>query len=170
MRWLKLALAAALCTAVALAIWHGVVPRYLCDTEKKRTELWLDTARESGSIDRRIAVARAAIPRLMQCVEHDPADYEALFLLAVARRDAEQREAALRTFEATLALNERPEIHTNVGILQLEQGRLEEARQNLLRAAYFNIAFSGEVDQALAAELYAEVEKRQARLRAQAGR
>ena len=170
MRWIRIATAAALCAAIALAIAREIVPRYQCSAEKKRTELWLYASRESGSLDRRVAVARGAIPRLMHCVESDPSDYEALFLLGVARHTADQHEAAMQAFSAALALNERPEIYTYIGILQLETGQAKAARENLLRAAYFNIASTGDVEQSLAAELYAEVEKRSERLRTRVGK
>src|SRR5688572_8786526 len=104
MRILRIALAAALCVVVALVIQRRVATRYQCSAEKKRTELWLETASESGSSERAMAVARGAIPRLMRCVESDPSDYEALFLLGRARTVAEQHEAALQAFQASLAV------------------------------------------------------------------
>jgi tetratricopeptide (TPR) repeat protein len=170
MRLVRIAVAATLSVAVALVIWQRILPRYECSAQKKKAELWLESASEAGSFDRRISVARGVIPRLMHCVENDPSDYEALFLLGVARYEAGQREAAMQAFSVALALNERPEIYTSLGIMQLETGQATAARENLLRAASFNIAFSGEVEASLAAELYAEVEKRRERLRARIGK
>src|SRR5689334_5023170 len=165
MRLIRIAVATALCVAVALAIVRNIVPRYACSAEKKRTEAWLETAQESASPDRRIAVARNAIPRLQRCIESDPSDYETLFLLGVARREAEQQEAALRTFEAALALNERPETYTNIALLQLEMGRGEEARRNFLHAVYFNLNMISYVDHAWRVEMEAAVHEREARLK-----
>lgn len=166
MRILKLAVAAALCLTIALVIQRGIVTRYQCSAEKKRTELWLVTASESGSPERALSVARGAIPRLMRCVESDPSDYEALFLLGQARSAAEQREAALQTFQASLAINERPETYANVGILQLEAGNAEEARRNLLQAVYFHANIITEVEDTFGLELFTAAEERQRRLNA----
>jgi tetratricopeptide (TPR) repeat protein len=168
MRVIRIAVAAALCAVVALAIARNIVPRYQCSVEKKRTEAWLATVSESRSPDRRIAVARQAIPRLLQCVERDPSDYEALFLLGVARREAEQQEAALQAFSSSLALNERPETYTSVALLQLERGQAEEARHNLRQAAYFHLDIVDHVDHAMRVELTEAAEARQARLKARA--
>lgn len=170
MRVIRLALAAAFCVVVALVIQRHIVSRYACSAEKKRTELWLDTAQQSGSHERRLAVARDAVPRLLQCIERHPSDYEALFLLGVARREAEQPEAALQAFAASLALNERPETYTSVALLQLEMGKAEEARRNFLRAVYFNLDMIDYVDHFMRVEMQTAVEQRQARLKAAAAR
>lgn len=169
MRWIRIALAAALCAAVALAIARNTVPRYQCSIEKKRTEAWLAGVDESGSLDRRIAVARSRIPPLLHCVEQDPSDYEALFLLGAARREAEQHDAALQAFASSLALNERPETYTSVALLQFERGRTEEARRNLLQAVYFHLDMIDHVDYAMRVEMEAAVRERQARLKRRAG-
>lgn len=164
MRILKIAVAAAACAAAVLVIARGIVPRYQCSAEKKRSELWMRGARDA-SLDQRMTVARAAIPRLMHCVETDPSDYEAMFLLGVAQMEAEQKEAAVRTFQAALAVNERPETYTRLGLLQLELGDAEEARRNLLRAAYFNLhLMEGALSPDLAWELSYAAQQRRKRL------
>ena len=167
MRLLKIAIAAALCVVVALVIQRRIFARYQCSAEKKRTELWLETASESGPSERANAVARGAVPRLMRCVESDPSDYEALFLLGRARTLAQQREAALQAYQASLAVNERPETYANVGILQLEAGNAEEARRNLLQAVYFHANIIKDVEGTFGMELYTAAEDRQRRLNAQ---
>jgi tetratricopeptide (TPR) repeat protein len=164
-RSIKLVAALSACIAVALVIQRELVPRYACNAEKKRTELWLDTARESGSPERQLAVARAAIPRLTRCAEFDPGDYEALFLLGVARYDAGQKEAALNAYAASLAVNERPETYTNIGSIQLEQGKLDAARQNLFRAMHFHANVVIHFDPLMRHELQTEFDARQARLK-----
>lgn len=170
MRVLRIAVAAALCLTVALVIRRDIVTRYQCSAEKKRTQLWMDSARQSETLDGRMAVARGAIPRLMRCVESDPSDYEALFLLGVAHSEAGQKEAAMRSFEAALALNERPEIYASMGILQLEAGRPEEGRSNLLHAAYFNFYMMADlVAPPFNRELYNAAEARRQRLAAEKG-
>ena len=164
MRVIRLVLAIALVATVALVLQHRVVMRYQCDAEKKKTELWLETA---PNPERAMAVARGAIPRLLQCVENDPSDYEALFLLGRARDEAEQKEAALQAFQASLAVNERPETFANVGILQLETGHAEEARANLLQAVFFHANVIKDVEGTFGLELYTAAEDRQRRLNAQ---
>lgn len=166
MRFARLAAAAAFCVAAGLTIAGNIAPRWQCSIEKNRIELWLEGARQSESIERRMAIARGQIPRLMQCVEHDPSDYETLFLLGVARRDAGQHEAALQAFSSSLALNERPETYLNVALLQFEAGNADEARRNLLRAVYFNLDMIDEVDHAMREEMQSAVVERQNRLRA----
>ena len=168
MRSIRIAIAAVLCAVVALAIVRNVVPRFQCSAEKKRTEGWLETARESGSLDRRIAVARDAIPHLLRCVERDPSDYEALFLIGVARREAEQNDAALQAFSSSLALNERPETYASIALLQLEMGKAEEARRNFRQAVYFNLDMIDYVDAAMREEMQTAALERQARLKERA--
>lgn len=151
--------------AVIFVIQRDLVTRYQCSVEKKKAELWMETATESSTLARRRTIARGAIERLSRCIQNDPSDFEALFLLAVARSEAGQKEAALQTFEAALDLNERPEIYASIGVLHLEAGRPAEALRNLLPAAYFNLYLARDVvAPALAWDLYVEAEKRQQRL------
>lgn len=167
MRVIKMVVAAAMVVAVALAIQRNILPRYHCSAEKKRAELWMESARESESLERRAAIARGVIPRLVRCAEIDPSDHEALFLLGVARNEAEHKELALQAFEAALRLNERPEIYAWLGLLKLEAGRTEEGRADLLEAAHFNYFMIRDlVTPALAWELYAAGEERREQLAA----
>jgi len=98
-------------------------------------------------------IGRAAIPRLKECIDHDPGDFEAVYLLGTAAEIAGQQELALANYQKALDLNERPEIYASLGVLQLQMGQYEEAMQNLRQAILFNSYFAMSISSPLREEM-----------------
>jgi len=162
-RLARMALAVLAVAASVFAAYHWCWRRYRCEVVKEESAARVKSAYQYP-VAMRIEIARAVIPSLRQCADYDPGDFRAPFLLGSAAAAAEQNEMALSNYESALRLNERPEIYANIGLLQLELGRAEDARRNLTRAAIFNTAILASISEPLQSQLYAVARERKERL------
>jgi hypothetical protein len=160
----KAVLALALIATSALAAHRLCWLRYRCEVDKDRLNDRLLRALDRPAHERE-AIGRASISRLRECADYDEADYHSRFLLGMAAEAAGQKELALSQYRSALQLNERPEIYTRIGVLQLDARQPDEARRNLLRAVTFNAAFVRAVSPPLRTELLDAARNRQERLR-----
>ena len=164
MRATRIALAIALCMASASAISRICWTAYRCNVDKKIADRSLKRVMENASNEAQQQAGAMTVPSLTRCVEKEPQDYEAWTLLGLAQDMAGQKSAALSSYNTALALNERPELYANVGLLYLETGQPRAARRAFLLACSFNLVYSDLVDSPLRSELRTEVEARRARL------
>jgi len=143
--------------------------RLRCERDKYAIVQRLDYVRDADAYTKN-TVAREILPRLRACVEQDPSDFQARFLMAKAATHAGQDQLALSLYQEAADLNQRPEIYASIGLLHLKAGRVNEARENLMRATMFNTHFAGYVAQPLQDELQAAVIARRERLLEEAKR
>jgi tetratricopeptide (TPR) repeat protein len=100
-----------------------------------------------------------------QCLEIFPNDPDFRILLASNQHILGQYEDAERNYRLALALNDRADAYAFLALLELDLGRIEEARRHLYHAALFDVAFLELVSSPMKEEIYAEVVKRHTQLR-----
>ncbi|HEX7833602.1 MAG TPA: hypothetical protein VF787_28375 [Thermoanaerobaculia bacterium] len=137
---------------------------YTCDIEKKNADRRLYRAFHGTSDSDRDAIGRATMARLKPCMDRDSSDYQLRVSYGMAAQAAGQKDLAMEMYRSALALNERPEILANIAELQFEMGQPEEAKQNLLRACAFHIAYVRKVGEPMRSELFEAVQARRKRL------
>jgi tetratricopeptide (TPR) repeat protein len=140
MKWLRATAAVLIVAACALAATRLVIPRLRCNRDKAIVNS--ATMRlERGAADyERTVQARQLAEMCRRCLERFPNDYEFHLLLASNEAFVGDLEGAEQSYRRSLALNERPEALAYLAVMQLGQGKTEEARKNLYRAALFNLA------------------------------
>jgi tetratricopeptide (TPR) repeat protein len=164
MKWLRTLVALLAVASSAASAWRLVLPRYGCNRDKGIVNSW--TIRlSSGPADyERTTKAQELAEMCRVCLEHFPNDYELHYLLAANEAFLGDDEGAERSYRRSIALNERPESLANLAVLQLVQGRTEEARGNLYHAALFNMAVVALVSEPLRSDVTNAVIDRHKRL------
>jgi O-antigen ligase len=160
------AVAVAAIAVTCLAAYRVGWMRYRTEVVKKRAEERL--YRDYSSDYERLRVARAVTSELAPYFENDPADYQTLFMMATAADNLKRKGQALTMYERALSLNQRPEIYANIAVLQLELGRADAARDNMMRAAIFNVLYVEQVADPLRGEIIVAVHDRFKRLQERA--
>ena len=168
MRIVRWILAAAIFAGGLAAAYFTCWMRYECDVVKKRAEDRL--YREGTSDYARLLAARSVMGELSRCLEHDPSDYQTLFLLAAAAENSGRREQAVDLYRRALSYNERPEIYANIAVLQFDLRQPDEATRNMMRACVFDLNHSLRVAQPMQFEIQRAVADRQDRLQALAAK
>lgn len=133
------ALATAVAVTVALFLaWTFCYWPYRCNRLMKPAQ-----ARALGALDSRNRVRAALIARdnavrVDACIHHVPSMLNLYMIAALNRRVVGQYEEAIALYERALTYDRRPEIYFQLGIVQLEAGRREDARRSLDRAVQFD--------------------------------
>lgn len=160
----------ALCALLVLGVsWlvgtRIVLPPLRCNVEKARViaaTILPDRARSTYGQIRR---ARRLETTCLRCLEALPNDSEFRTLLASNQRVLAQYAEAERNYRRSLELNERAETYAFLALLQLDRGRLEEAKQNLYHACLFDMTQVELVSSPLREEIYEAVMRRHMKLR-----
>jgi tetratricopeptide (TPR) repeat protein len=164
MKWLR-ALTALLAIAASVsAAWLLVVPRLGCNRDKAVVNAATIRLDRGPADDARTAEAMQLATICRRCLEQFPNDYEFHLLLGSNQQFYGDFDGAEQSFRRSLALSERPETLAYLAVMQLERGRPEEARQNLYRAALFNLSFVELVSDPLRTEIAQAVTARHQRL------
>jgi len=121
-----------------------------------------DRARNSYE---QISRARLMAAECSRCLESFPNDPEFRTLLASNQHVLAMDDEAERNYRRSLELNERAETYAFLAILQLDNGRVEEARKNLYHACLFDISLVELVSSPMREEVYEQVMQRHERLR-----
>jgi tetratricopeptide (TPR) repeat protein len=124
--------------ALALAIVRVPVSRYRANLERTEVNRLLDRAEKATSEYEKRRLALAAIEKASRWLALDPADYKLLVARGAAEALAGSPDRAIETYQQALTLNERREIYTYLGVLQMNRGEVDAAIENLTRAAAFN--------------------------------
>ncbi|HKR62493.1 MAG TPA: hypothetical protein VJZ00_02075 [Thermoanaerobaculia bacterium] len=150
--------------SAAAAAWKLVLPRYDCNHQKAIVNSW--TVRLDRETDEtvRIEKAREMIEICRRCLEQFPDDYELYLLLGSNETFLREYDDAEQSFRRSLALSERPETYAYLALAQLEEGKADEARKNLYRAALFNLSVVELVSEPMRSELAQAVTDRHRRL------
>jgi tetratricopeptide (TPR) repeat protein len=148
----------ALCLLLAGWRWHAVGKRVEANSYAAYTERSLAAAmrRFGGALPRRFMDDNLSI--LEHAREQDPASVEAAVSQAGYLFLLRRYEAAEKVYLEALELEERPEIHANLGRLYLQQERFEEAIASFEKAL--------KVDPQLAPTLNPLIESSRGELRA----
>jgi hypothetical protein len=156
--------------AVFVALWTLYrVPwtRQMCNIEKRRAEQLTTRAETIASDFARQATAVRAAERMERCIASFPSDWQCHVLEGALHQIAERKPAAMASYRAALALEERPEIYAAISILQLEQGQTEEGLRNAEKATTFNLEFAARYEPSLRDELWARARERERLLKAE---
>jgi tetratricopeptide (TPR) repeat protein len=148
----------------ALVAVRIVIPPLRCNLDKARVNaatVLPDRPRTYGQIRR----ARRLETMCLRCLEILPNDPEFRTLLGSNQRMLGQYDEAERNYRRSLDLAERAETYAFLALLQLDRGRLEEARQNLYHACLFNMSFVEMVSSPMREEIYEAVIQRHTKLR-----
>ena len=165
MRLLKAAVALLLVVVSAATAFRIVLPSIQCNDAKARANAATipgDRARRPFEEMRR---ARRTVAECERCRQAIPNDAEFRTLLASSQHVLGMDDEAERNYERSLALNERAQTYAFLALLQLDHGRIEEARQNLYHACLFDISLAELVSWPMRGEIYQAVMKRHERLR-----
>jgi tetratricopeptide (TPR) repeat protein len=165
MRALKAAVALLLVVTSAGVAYRIVLPTIHCNEEKARANAAMmirDRARSSYEQTRH---ARRTAAACIRCLQFFPNDSEFRVLLAANQHVLGIHEEAERNYRRALQLNDRAETYAFLALLQLDLGRVEEARQNLYRACLFDISLAELVSSPMREEIYEAVMQRHEKLR-----
>lgn len=169
MRALRIAAALLLAAACTLTAFRVVLPPLSCNLAKARANAAVtgrDRVRNPFNQIRRI---QRTVDECTRCLEAIPNDADMRSLLASAQQTLGMTAEAERNYQQALAFYERAETYAYLGLVQLDQGRFDEARQNLYRASLFNISFTELVSSPMREELYEAVMRRHEKLRESRG-
>lgn len=150
------------CTLVALRV---VLPPLRCNRVKARVNASTILPDRARNTYRQIRRARSLEAACLRCLEVLPNDADFLALLASNQRMLGLYDEAERNYRRSLALNERAETYAYLALLQIDRGRLEEARANMYRACLFDITQSELVSSPMREEIYEAVMARHTKLR-----
>jgi Tfp pilus assembly protein PilF len=164
MKAIRVLVALVILGCAAVAVHRHFWREYTCDIEKKNADRRLYRAFRDKNDSDRDAIGRATLARLKPCLDRDSSDYQLRVSYGMAAQAAGQKDLAMEMYRSALALNERPEILANIAELQFEMGQPNEARQNLLRACYFHIAYVRKVGEPMRRELFEAVQARRKQL------
>ncbi len=164
MKWLRTFLALLVVVASLTAAWRLVIPRYGCNRDKAIVNAWTIRLSRGPADYERTTKARELVEMCRRCLERFPNDNEFHLLLASNLLFVGDMEGAEQSFLRSIALNERPEAFAYLGVMQLEQGRTEEARKNLYHGALFNMTVVEAVSEPLRTEVAVAVITRHKRL------
>jgi tetratricopeptide (TPR) repeat protein len=165
MRALRVAAAVLVVAVCALTAARFVVPSLRCNRDKaiaNAATILRDRARSSYEQTLRARRMAAVCARCLGIFPNDP-DFRVL--LASNQHILGQYQDAERNYRLAIELNERPDAYAFLALLELDQGRVEEARRNLYHAALFDMSFVELVSSPMREEVYAEVMKRHEQMR-----
>src|SRR5512132_1561082 len=156
-RLAKILLPVVLAACSVAAVWYLVVVPWRCDLVCARTENRTRTAFSNRVSDQNAHIlARTSIDEIKPCLESDPTNVALYMIEAANFRILNRPEDAIAVYSRALQYDRRPELFLNLGLVQLETGRREEAIRNLELAVRFNPHVDSEiraVDTFLADEL-----------------
>jgi tetratricopeptide (TPR) repeat protein len=160
--------AAAALLVLAVCAWTAVrfvLPSLSCNRVKavvNTDSILRDRARSSYE---QVLRARKMAAACARCVEIFPNDPDFRILLASNQHVLGQYDAAERNYRLVLENNERADAYAFLALLELDLGRIEEARRHLYHAALFDMSFVELVSSPMREEIYVEVMKRHDQLR-----
>jgi tetratricopeptide (TPR) repeat protein len=165
MKAIKAIVALLLVGVSAFVAMRIVIPPLRCNIEKARVNAATVLPDRARNTYRQIRRARALAATCLRCLEVLPNDSEFRTLLASNQRMLGQYDEAERNYRRSLELNERAETYAFLALLQLDRGRLEEARQNLYHACLFDMSVVELVSSPTREEIYEAVMRRHMKLR-----
>lgn len=145
MRLLKYAAAIAVIVLAGMAINQTVVEPCRCDAEKLKAQKRLYQIYSLPSSARVMLSARQGVEQMERCARVSPLDVDMYMTLAGFQRVLGRSEEALVSYRTALRYDRRPEIFLNIGLIELDSGRLEAAIPPLVTACRFNVNFINEV-------------------------
>src|SRR5690349_772028 len=164
MKALRAVAALLLITVSALVARRIVLPPWRSNFDKARVNaatVLPDRPRTFGQVRR----ARQLETMCLRCLELIPNDVEFRTLLGSNQRMLGLYDDAERNYRQSIALTERAETYAFLALLQLDRGRLEEARQNLYHACLFDMNQVELVSSPMREEIYEAVIARHTKLR-----
>lgn len=170
MKTVKAFVALLLAAASTAPIARVAIPRLECNLAKGRINRELRRMASTGDEFQRAAAARRNVAICRRCMANFPQDHHWPFLLGGNLRILNERDDAMRSFERSLALAERPETYAQIAEVQIELGNIEAARAALLQAVTFQLAYAESVDVPLRTEVENAVYERYERLTGNAPR
>jgi tetratricopeptide (TPR) repeat protein len=164
MRVLRAAAALFVIAASALTAVRFVLPSLHCNREKavaNTATIFRDRVRSSEQTLR----ARKTAAACARCLEIFPNDPDFRILLASNQHVLGDYAEAERNYRLVLQNNERADAYAYLALLELDLGRIEEARRHLYHAALFDMSFVELVSSPMKEEIYEDVMRRHDRLR-----
>jgi tetratricopeptide (TPR) repeat protein len=153
MKWLRTIVALCVIAASGGAAFRLVIPRFRCNNDKAIAAAANTLVQEELAGYERTAKAREVAEICRRCLELFPEDYEFLNLLAANEEVLGDHERAEKNYQRSLALNARPETYGYLAMIQLERGRVDEARKNLYYGALFNLSVVELISEPLRSEV-----------------
>lgn len=166
MHVVRMALAIAVLCVAAWTLFRVPWTLQSCNIEKRRAEQFIERSTTIASDFARQAAAVRAAERMERCAAALPNDWQCHYLAGSLHRAAARKPAAMASYRAALALEERPEIYYVISVLQLENGETEEALRNAEKATTFNVNFADSYAPPLRNELWEKVRERKRLLKA----
>jgi hypothetical protein len=107
-------------------------------------------------------VARDNLKRLEACQGCSSTDIAYLMVKAANEGAIQDLRAAEATYRQALALDRRPELYLNLGLMQLELGKTAEGTQSLLTACRFSFAVINDIPEPEKSEMYTVITRERA--------
>jgi hypothetical protein len=165
MRAIKALLALLLVATCALVAVRIVLPPYRCNEVKARANAAVIVRDRARNSEEQIRRARRLAEECERCLRDLPNDAELMMLLAANQHVLGLTIEAEQNYHHALALNERAETYAFLALLQLDQGRIDEAKKNLTHACTFDISLVELVSSPMREEIYETVMQRHEKLR-----
>lgn len=165
MRAIKAAAALLVIAVCALTAVRFVLPALRCNREKavaNTAGILRDRVRSSYEQTVRARRMAAACAR---CLEIFPNDPDFRILLASNQHVLGEYAEAERNYRLVLQNNERADAYAYLALVELDLGRIEEARRHLYHAALFDMSYVELVSSPMREEIYEEVMRRHEGLR-----
>jgi tetratricopeptide (TPR) repeat protein len=137
MRWLRLALSAAIAVAALAAIHRWCYVPLWCDVTGKAIEKATRLDVESPDRDSGMRAHRN-LEALRTCLQNAPGQVPLYMLAAANSRILGSPEEAISFYEMALRYDRRPEIYANIGECQLMLNRKDDAVRSFVTAGMFS--------------------------------
>lgn len=165
MRALRVAAALLLAGVSAMTAFRVVLPQIFCNAAKARANAAVTGRHDARRAFEQTRRTQRTVAECTRCLEAIPNEADMRTLLASSQHALGMDDEAERNYRQALALYERAETYADLALLQLDQGRFDEARQNLYHAALFNIGLTELVSSPMREEIYEAVMQRHEKLR-----
>jgi tetratricopeptide (TPR) repeat protein len=164
MRARRVAAALLLAGACATAAFV-VLPQIFCNAAKARANAAVTGREDARRPFEKTRRTQRTVAECTRCLAAIPNEADMRMLLASSQHALGMEAEAERNYRHALALYERAETYADLALLQLDQGRFDEARQNLYHASLFNIGLTELVSSPMREEIYEAVMQRHEKLR-----
>jgi Tfp pilus assembly protein PilF len=135
-----------------------VVP-YRCNATEKIVEQSTLALFEQRPSIQQFPTARDNLTAVRRCLEKDPSNVNLRMVGAANLRILRRLDEAAAEYQRALDFDRRPELYLNLGLVQLELGKQDEAMRNLVRAVHFNPTFIESIPQPTDGFVYREVQR-----------
>lgn len=141
----SLLLAGVPAAAAAALSWVLVVEPFRCSVRAARAQQRMLFATRHDNLSSAPIIARASLEEIAGCPAWRYDDIDILMIRAADNRVLRRLSEAEGDYRRAIDIAPRPELYLNLGLVLIDEGRLDEARQVLLKAVLFDFHMLEEI-------------------------